>query len=312
MGYGYIPENRRAKDVRVDNYDKKFPEGVTNVEDALDHLNKELNNIANELGVDEKDNFVELQTVAKTIIGAINELKNSKNSSGTDAREIELQKSTDYIQWRYVGDTNWTNLIALSDLEGEKGEQGIQGIQGATGEKGDKGDTGNTGVGIQSVVQTTTSTEDGGSNVITVTKTDNSTSTFTVKNGSKGEKGDKGDKGDAGAKGSDANVTSTNVINALGYTPANQNDMNNIANELKLIGSGNTIKLMLGTKELSSLTISNGTVEPTPTTYSITNTLSNCTNSNTATTIEENTSYSANISTNEGYRLKDITVTMGE
>lgn len=129
MGYGYIPENRRAKDVRVDNYDKKFPEGVTNVEDALDHLNKELNNIAN---------------------------------------------------------------------------------------------------------------------------------------------------------------------------------------ELKLIGSGNTIKLMLGTKELSSLTISNGTVEPTPTTYSITNTLSNCTNSNTATTIEENTSYSANISTNEGYRLKDITVTMGE
>ena len=32
MGYGYIPENRRAKDVRIDNYDKKFPEGVTNVD----------------------------------------------------------------------------------------------------------------------------------------------------------------------------------------------------------------------------------------------------------------------------------------
>ena len=47
MGYGYIPENRRAKDVRIDNYDKNFPEGVTNVEGALDHLNKELNNIAN-------------------------------------------------------------------------------------------------------------------------------------------------------------------------------------------------------------------------------------------------------------------------
>lgn len=295
MGYGYIPENRRAKDVRVDNYDKKFPEGVTNVEDALDHLNKELNNIENEK-IDDitlSNNVLTLLANSKTI----KTITLPSNETGTNAKEIELQKSTDYIQWRYVGDTDWTNLIALSDLEGEKG---------------DKGDTGNTGVGIQSVVQTTTSTEDGGSNVITVTKTDNSTSTFTVKNGSKGEKGDKGDKGDAGAKGSDANVTSTNVINALGYTPANQNDMNNIANELKLIGSGNTIKLMLGTKELSSLTISNGTVEPTPTTYSITNTLSNCTNSNTATTIEENTSYSANISTNEGYRLKDITVTMGE
>ena len=55
MGYGYIPENRRAKDVRIDNYDKKFPEGVTNVECALDHLNKELNNIANKsLTVEQK------------------------------------------------------------------------------------------------------------------------------------------------------------------------------------------------------------------------------------------------------------------
>ena len=26
MGYGYIPENRRAKDVRIDNYDKKVRE----------------------------------------------------------------------------------------------------------------------------------------------------------------------------------------------------------------------------------------------------------------------------------------------
>ena len=40
MSYGYIPENRRAKDVRIDNYDKKFPEGVTNVEGALEYLMK--------------------------------------------------------------------------------------------------------------------------------------------------------------------------------------------------------------------------------------------------------------------------------
>lgn len=86
--------------------------------------------------------------------------------------------------------------------------------------------------------------------------------------------------------------------------------LDNIANELKLTGSGNTIKLMLGTKELSSLTISNGTVEPNPITYSITNNLSNATNSNTVTSIEENTSYSANISANSGYKLSSVTVTM--
>lgn len=48
---------------------------------------------------------------------------------------------------------------------------------------------GNDGVGIQSVEQTTTSTEDNGENVITVTKTDGSQSTFKVRNGGKGNNG---------------------------------------------------------------------------------------------------------------------------
>lgn len=80
----------------------------------------------------------------------------------------------------------------------------------AQGEKGEKGDKGDTGVGVQSVAQTTTSNADGGSNVVTVTLTDGTKSTFTVKNGSKGsqgiqgiqgEQGPKGDKGDTGANG---------------------------------------------------------------------------------------------------------------
>ena len=72
---------------------------------------------------------------------------------------------------------------------------------GSKGSTGSKGDTGAAGVGIKSVVQTTTSSADGGNNVITVTKTDGTTSTFSVKNGSKGS------AGAAGAKGAD------------GYTP---------------------------------------------------------------------------------------------
>lgn len=48
------------------------------------------------------------------------------------------------------------------------------------------------GVGVQSVVQTTTSTTDGGTNIITVTLTDGTKSTFQVKNGSKGSKGTNG------------------------------------------------------------------------------------------------------------------------
>ena len=94
-------------------------------------------------------------------------------------------------------------------------------IEGGEGEKGDKGDT---GVGITSVVQTTTSSADGGSNVVTVTLSDGKTSTFTVKNGSKGTqgekgadgaKGDKGDKGDTGATGPQGNSGYTGAAGEL-------------------------------------------------------------------------------------------------
>ena len=54
------------------------------------------------------------------------------------------------------------------------------------------------GIGIQSVEQTTTSTEDGGANIITVTKTDGTSSTFTVRNGSKGSTGATGAAGEDG------------------------------------------------------------------------------------------------------------------
>lgn len=64
--------------------------------------------------------------------------------------------------------------------------------------KGDPGTNGIDGVGVSSVKQTTTSTADDGNNVITITLTNGTTSTFTVQNGSKGSTGGKGDKGDAG------------------------------------------------------------------------------------------------------------------
>ena len=74
-------------------------------------------------------------------------------------------------------------------------------ISGGSGEQGEKGDKGDTGVGVQSVAQTTTSNADGGSNIVTVTLTDGSTSTFTVKNGSKGSVGEQGPKGEQGLPG---------------------------------------------------------------------------------------------------------------
>ena len=70
----------------------------------------------------------------------------------------------------------------ITDLSGSQGIQGPQGIAG---------------VGVSSVEQTITSTEDSGNNVVTITLTDGTTQTINVKNGSKGSKGDKGDTGPA-------------------------------------------------------------------------------------------------------------------
>lgn len=91
--------------------------------------------------------------------------------------------------------------------QGPKGDTGAAGAQGAKGDKGDTGAAGAQGVSVSSITQTTTSTADAGSNVMTVTLSNGNTSTFTVRNGSKGStgatgpQGPKGDKGDTGATG---------------------------------------------------------------------------------------------------------------
>lgn len=87
-----------------------------------------------------------------------------------------------------------------------------------------------------------------------------------------------------------------------------------IANNFKLVaGANNAIKLMFGTKELSSITINGGTVDPTPTpnTYTVTNNLSNASTSNSATSVKGGTSYSATITAYSNYRIKNVTVLMG-
>lgn len=95
---------------------------------------------------------------------------------------------------------------------------------GGSGSSGGTGSNGKDGVGILRVEQTTTSTEDGGTNIVTVTKTNGEKSTFQVRNGSKGSKGDKGDageKGEPGAKG-DTGVTPNITIGTVNTLESGQ------------------------------------------------------------------------------------------
>lgn len=131
----------------------------------------------------------------------------SEGTPGADGREVALRASGGYIQWQYVGETSWTNLIALSELTGEPGADGREIEIRSSGTyiqwryvgetswtnivalSALKGDPGADGVGITSIDQTTTSTTDGGTNILTITLSDGAETTFRVKNGSKGGTG---------------------------------------------------------------------------------------------------------------------------
>lgn len=86
--------------------------------------------------------------IIEQILARLDELEENGGgggSAGKDGREIELQNSGTAIQWRYVGDNAWTDLVQLSSLKGEKGDKGDKGDKGETGATGPQGPQGETG-----------------------------------------------------------------------------------------------------------------------------------------------------------------------
>ena len=60
--------------------------------------------------------------VGETIAAEVQDwLAANPPAAGDDGREVEFSLSATHIQWRYVGDVAWTNLIALSSLVGATG-----------------------------------------------------------------------------------------------------------------------------------------------------------------------------------------------
>jgi len=109
--------------------------------------------------------------------------------------EVAIRNKISIPEFAEVG-----QVIAVKSV-GENGKPiEFEAVNQSGGGSG-SGTDGKDGVGIDSVIQTTTSTEDGGVNVVTVTKTDGEKSTFEVRNGSRGQKGDKGEQGTQGERG---------------------------------------------------------------------------------------------------------------
>ena len=169
-------------------------------------------------------------------------------ADGTDGREVELQATSTYIQWRYAGETTWNNLVALSSLKGADGSPGVAGtpgaagadgreveiratstyiqwryagetswnnlvalssLKGATGADGAPGANGADGVGISGVAFK--ETDSSGNNVYTITLTNGTTYDFAAPKGATGSKGDTGATG----PNSVSTSTATNITGIL-------------------------------------------------------------------------------------------------
>lgn len=135
----------------------------------------------------------------------------SGSGTGSDAREIELQKSSTALQWRYTGDETWNDLVSLAEITGPQGTPGPQGNPGEPGVQGPKGDPGEQGpTGPQG--------EPG-------PKGD------TGPQGEKGETGTQGEQGPAGPKGDpgkDGRGITSVTIKDNGHLEINYTDGENV------------------------------------------------------------------------------------
>lgn len=126
---------------------------------------------------------------------------------GSNGKEVQLQKNSTHIQWRYVGAGSWTDLVALTEITGPQGPQGLKGDTGAASTvPGPKGDTGAKG-------------DAGADSTVPGPKGDDGPQGPEGPQGPKGDTGLKGDTGPKGDKGDDgADGTGVNILGALNDT----------------------------------------------------------------------------------------------
>lgn len=102
------------------------------------------------------------------------------------------------------------------------------------------------------------------------------------------------------------------AITGKGITATKNDTFEQLANKIEQIQGDSVEGLIITINNVKYRLSKNATGDmiATKVKYSITNNLSNATNSNTATEIDNNTSYSANINASAGYKIKTIIVTM--
>lgn len=190
----------------------------------------------------------------------INELINKINSlpiAGSGAPGAD--GSDGFSPTIKVEEVDGGHNIIITDINGSQtffvanGKDGSVGPKGDDGGVGPAGADGSDGVGISSIKQTTTSTTNGGTNVITATLTNGQTSTFNIKNGTRGTTGATGATGPAGADG-------VGVTNVTQTTTSDEDGGTNVITITLSNGNTYTFNVKNGSKGSTGSTGSNATI----------------------------------------------------
>ena len=72
-------------------------------------------------------------TNGKDGINGVDGKDGANGKDGINGKNIEVQRATEYIQWRYKGG-EWQNLVAIADITGPTGQNGKDGANGKTPE----------------------------------------------------------------------------------------------------------------------------------------------------------------------------------
>ena len=134
--------------------DKQTPVNAANLNSMVQNIKQNSNDIeilsqAMSLLNDSKLDKVELQDnilkfYAKEVVKfsiAIPTGSGESGIPGQDGREIELRKGETHIEWNYVGEDNWKQLVSLEELKGPKGQDGQKGADGTPGRDGQDGES---------------------------------------------------------------------------------------------------------------------------------------------------------------------------
>lgn len=209
--YIYVADENKGQTIKEIKLYVKARTKPAELEDLDDEQTRLLEQLISAIN-SKADNITYSNSILKLLAGQTELARvtiSGGGGGGADAREIELRNNGEYIQWRYVGDSSWINLVALEDLKGEQGKQGSNGFSPTVSITPVSGGarieiTDIDGVHVATILDGTDGTDgtDGFSPIVEVTPTStghtvsitdkDGTKTFNVLNGTNGQDGQNG------------------------------------------------------------------------------------------------------------------------